>query len=189
MKKKIALLAATALLASCKTVSEPTRVAQVEDWRPSNHVVQTTSLATEASPEQMATICETDDMRRNVIDDIDSNDTVRVMAFQDGDVGSRVISETEIDCKTYFLRKSLAPSSARLVRTSAPTVQRIETERRIIPARAQSYTYIVQKGDTVWGIAREYCTDAYTISRLNGLGAGNLIDIGQRLQLPDDACH
>jgi len=112
------------------------------------------------------------------------------MVVEDGETSSRVLSEVEIDCKNYFLRKSLAPAPAKIVRTSAPDVEieQVKTKRRSTRLQKPSYTYIVQKGDTVWGIAKEHCTSADAVSRLNGLGRGNRIDIGQRLKLPDEIC-
>lgn len=44
--------------------------------------------------------------------------------------------------------------------------------------------YIVQKGDTLSGIAHSFHTTVYTLARLNSLANPNLIFIGERLQLP-----
>ena len=192
MKIKIALLSATAVLVSCTTVSDSNRSVNVEDWEP-RAISQKASYVTDAAPDQAAAICETREMRKKVIDDIDTNDAVRVMIVEDGATGSRVLSEVEIDCRDYFLRKSLAPepapAPAQIVRASAPRVERVETKTLSTRTESQNLTYIVQKGDTVWGIARQHCTTAKAVSRLNGLGRGNVIDIGQRLRLPDEECE
>ena len=127
-------------------------------------------------------------MRQNVIDYDKSNDTVRIMTVQDSTGSSRVLSEVEVDCRDYFLRKSLANSDASLVNAKTVTSDLPAEPRRSTRLEPQRYTYIVQKGDTVWGIAREHCTTVKAISRLNGLGRGNFIDIGQRLKLPDEEC-
>ena len=110
------------------------------------------------------------------------------MTVQDSTGSSRVLSEVEVDCRDYFLRKSLANSDASLVNAKTVTSDRPAEPRRSTRLEPQRYTYIVQKGDTVWGIAREHCTTVKAISRLNGLGRGNFIDIGQRLKLPDEEC-
>ena len=189
MKTKIALLVATALLIGCSSVSESIPTVKIEKRKPKASV-QSASYMTNASSNQAAMICETDDMRKKVIDDNDKNDAVRVMVVEDGDAGSRVLSEVEVDCRDYFLRKSLSPSQPKVIRTSAPTKERVETQtpRRSTRTKNSRYTYIVQRGDTVWDIAREHCTTVKAISRLNGLGRANVLDIGQRLKLPDDEC-
>jgi len=187
MKTQIALLAATALLIGCSSVSESIPTVKIEK-RKSKASVQSASFAGNASSTQTSMICETDDMRRKVIDDNDNNDAVRVMVVEDGDTGSRVLSEVEVDCRDYYLRKSLAPAQPKLIRTAAPKTQIVEPARRTQRTQSPRYTYIVQKGDTVWDIAREHCTTAKAVSRLNGLGRGNMISIGQRLKLPDEDC-
>lgn len=187
MKTKIALIAATALLIGCSSVSESIPTVKIEK-RKSKASIQSASYMTNSSSNEAAMICETDDMRKKVIDDNDKNDAVRVMVVEDGDTGSRVLSEVEVDCRDYYLRKSLTPAKPKIVRTSTPTAPRVETARRSKHTKSQRYTYIVQRGDTVWDIAREHCTTVKAISRLNGLGRGNVIDIGQRLKLPDDEC-
>lgn len=188
MKTKIAILVTTALLVSCSSVSESIPTVKIEK-RKAKATVQSASYMTHGSPNQAAMICETDDMRKKVIDDNDKNDAVRVMVVEDGESGSRVLSEVEVDCRDYFLRKSLAPEKPKLVRAVAPTKERVETTRRSTRIKSPRYTYIVQSGDTVWDIAREHCTTAQAISRMNGLGSGNTIDIGQRLKLPDEECN
>jgi len=190
MKTKIALFAATTLLIGCSSVSESIPTVKIEKRKPKT-TVQAASFATNGSTDQTAMICETDEMRRKVIDDNDSNDAVRIMVIEDGNTGSRVLSEVEVDCRNYFLRKSLAPAKPTIIRTAAPQVETkdtIQTPRRSTRAPKSRYTYIVQRGDTVWGIARQHCTTVKAITRLNGLGRGNVLDIGQRLKLPDDEC-
>jgi len=187
MKTKIALIAATALLIGCSSVSESIPTVKIEKRKPKASV-QSASYMMKSSPTEAAMICETDDMRKKVIDENDQNDAVRVMVVEDGDTGSRVLSEVEVDCRDYFLRKSLTPTEAKVVRAKTQTEEREKTPRRTTRIKSQRYTYIVQRGDTVWDIAREHCTTVKAISRLNGLGRGNVIDVGQRLKLPDDEC-
>jgi len=188
MKTKISLLTATALLIGCSSVSESIPTVKIEK-RKAKTTVQSASFATDGTSNQASMICETDEMRRKVIDDNDDNDAVRIMVVEDGETGSRVLSEVEVDCRNYFLRKSLTPDQPKIIRTATPTTDLIETPRRSTRTKSQRYTYIVQRGDTVWDIAREHCTTVKAITRLNGLGRGNVLDIGQRLKLPDDECN
>ena len=191
MKNKIIAVLTLSLLAGCSTANKTQRVVNVEQW-PITQSVQSTShissQISQASTEQIKTVCETDAMRQNVIDYDKSNDTVRIMTVQDSTGSSRVLSEVEVDCRDYFLRKSLANSDASLVNAKTVTSDLPAEPRRSTRLEPQRYTYIVRKGDTVWGIAREHCTTVKAISRLNGLGRGNFIDIGQRLKLPDEEC-
>ena len=187
MKTKIAILSVTALLVGCSSVSQSIPTVKIEKRKP-KATVQSASFVTNASANQASMICETSDMRNKVIDDNDNNDAVRIMVVEDGVTGSRVLSEVEVDCRDYFLRKSLAPAKPTIIRTASPVTQPTAIPRRSTKIVNERYTYIVQSGDTVWDIAREHCTTVKAISRLNGLGRGNIIDIGQRLKLPDDDC-
>ena len=187
MKTPLALLSAAVLLIGCASASENIPTVKSEKHIPKS-TVQSASFLTNNSANQPSRICETTEMRRKVIDDNDDNDAIRIMAVEDGEKGSRILSEIEIDCRDYFLRKSLAPVKPTVIRTVAPTTQIKNTPRRITRVESPRYTYIVQRGDTVWGIARQHCTSVKAISRLNGLGRGNMIDIGQRLKLPDEEC-
>ena len=194
MKNKVIAVATLTILAGCSTISKNQRVVNAEQWPTTTQSVQNashvSSPTSKASADQVKTVCETDSMRENVVDYDKTNDTVRIMTVQDSSGSSRVLSEVEIDCRDYFLRKSLAPADANIVSVRTEVVDvPAEEPRRSTRVQNQRYTYIVQKGDTVWGIAREHCTTAKAISRLNGLGRGNFIDIGQRLKLPDEECR
>ena len=205
MKNEIIALLTLSLVAGCSTAPKNQRTVNVENWpvsqaghstsSASSQVIQA-STQSNASPEQAKTVCENAEMRRNVVDYDNTNDTVRIMTVQDSSNNSRVLSEVEVDCRDYFLRKSLSPSSSsssssNVIKASTTTTHithdDLET-RRITRSSSPRYTYIVQKGDTVWGIAREHCTTAKAITSLNGLGRGDIIDIGQRLRLPDEDC-
>jgi hypothetical protein len=50
----------------------------------------------------------------------------------------------------------------------------------------RSHPYIVQRGDTVCGLARRFGVDSSSIVRTNGLSNPNYIRIGQVLQIPYD---
>lgn len=47
--------------------------------------------------------------------------------------------------------------------------------------------YVVERGDTLWGIARQLDTSVSTLVRLNGLADPDRIVVGQRLEVPSDA--
>lgn len=192
MENTIIATVTLSLLAGCTTASKNQRVVNVEKYSTPPQSIQTashvSSQSSKASTDQIKTVCETDSMRQNVIDYDKTNDTVRIMTVQDSSGSSRVLSEVEIDCRDYFLRKSLTSNDTNIVNARTEVVEYPPEPRPVTRVQNQRYTYIVQKGDTVWGIAREHCTSAEAISRLNGLRRGNLIDIGQRLKLPDEEC-
>lgn len=192
MKTKIALFAVTAMLIGCSSVSESIPTVKIEKRKSkataqnASFVAPSTTHSAIASTKEAATVCETSRMREKVLDGNDNNDTIRIMVVEDGEGSSEILSDVEINCRDYFLRKSVKSNQSSIIRTSTPI---IEDEPKIVRRKANSnYTYIVQKGDTVWDIAREHCTTAKAISRLNGLGRGNVIDIGQRLKMPDEEC-
>lgn len=194
MKNRIIALLTLSLVAGCSTAPKNERVVYVEQApttqyvQPTNHISSQVSTHSNASLEQAKTVCETANMRQNVVDYDKSNDTVRIMTVQDSNNSSRVLSEVEIDCRDYFLRKSLSSSDVNMVKASTTVIEYPDETRRSTRTQSQRYTYIVQSGDTVWDIAREHCTTVKAISRLNGLGSGNILDIGQRLKLPDEEC-
>jgi len=188
MKTQIALLTATALLAGCSSLSKTETVTRTVEAPQATKTVQSASFSSNTDPKQAAIVCETADMRARALDYDDANDIVRIMSVQDSNGGSQLLSEVEVDCRDYYLRKSLSPSSSNLIRTSSETTEPVRVVRSNGPVEDQHYTYIVQRGDTVWQIAREHCTSVKAISRLNGLGNGKHIDINQRLKMPLDGC-
>jgi LysM repeat protein len=58
---------------------------------------------------------------------------------------------------------------------------------QILP-QAAGQTYVVQQGDTVYGLARKSCVGVDVIQSMNGLNADFGIKIGQVLTLPTAAC-
>ena len=197
MRNKIIALLALSGVAGCSSAPKSERIVYVEQPSTTQYVQPTTHVSSQtnqvraqsnASLEQAKTVCETTAMRQNAIDYDNTNDIVRIMTVQDSTDNSRLVSEVEVDCRDYFLRKSLSPSDSNLVKASTVVTEYPSETRRSTRTLNQRHTYIVQRGDTVWGIAREHCTSAKAISRLNGLGSGNTIDIGQRLELPEEDC-
>ena len=195
MKTHFTLLTAAVLLVGCSSVSEKIPVVKIEKRTPSIPVQNTSyaaptihgSIRSSDSPKEAASVCETEVMRSKVVDGNDYNDSVRIMVVQDGDGSSQLLSEVEINCRDYFLRKTVGASKPALIKISDQILPAETTVRR--ESRNSRYTYIVQRGDTVWDIARQHCTSVKAISQLNGLGRGNIIDIGQRLKLPDEDCN
>jgi len=190
MKTQIALLIAAALLAGCSSFSKKETVTRVVEVPQATKTVQSASFSSNTDPKQAAIVCETADMRARALDYDDTNDIVRIMSVQDSHGDSRLLSEVEVDCRDYYLRKSLTSSNSNIVRASTETTQDIRVVRSSTQTQTEDrhYTYIVQRGDTVWQIAREHCTSVKAISRLNGLGSGKHIDINQRLKMPLDGC-
>ena len=189
MKTQIALLTATALLAGCSSLSKTETVTRVVEVPQATKTTHSASFASNKDPKQAAIVCETADMRARALDYDDSNDIVRIMSVQDSNGGSQLLSEVEVDCRDYYLRKSLTSSSSNVIEASSETDETIGILRDTTPeVQDKHYTYIVQRGDTVWQIAREHCTSVKAISRLNGLGSGKHISINQRLKMPLDGC-
>jgi len=48
----------------------------------------------------------------------------------------------------------------------------------------RTLTYTVQKGDTLYGLARRYGTTAQTLANLNGISLNSILRIGQKLKVP-----
>jgi len=191
MKIQFACLSATVLLVGCSSLSKPetiTRIIEVEAPQPTQSV-RSAGFSSNADPKQAAIVCETADMRARALDYDDSNDIVRVMSIQDSNGGSQLLSEVAIDCRDYYLRKSLTTGTPSVIQSSTPSIALEQTTRRSTRINDSRFTYIVQSGDTVWDIAREHCTTVKAISSLNGLGRANHIDIGQRLRMPIEDCN
>jgi LysM repeat protein len=190
MKTQIAFITAAIFLAGCSSVSEKIPTVKIEKRKPKT-TVQSASFVqavptkiASASQKEAAAVCETDAMRNQVVDGDDSNDSVRIMVVQDSSASSQLLSEVEVNCRDYFLRKSLQSSKPVIIQSSTTAVGTpVLTSRQ-----NSSFTYIVQRGDTVWDIARQHCTSVKAISNLNGLGRAHNIDIGQRLRMPIQDC-
>ena len=55
-------------------------------------------------------------------------------------------------------------------------------QQLVIPDSANTKTYVVKRGDTLYGIARDNNTTVDRIKSLNGL-SGNTLSVGQVLKL------
>jgi LysM repeat protein len=184
--RTLCLSAAAAALTACS--SNPIPKVKLEKRTPKVQQVQSASYntptRTKTLPAEAAMVCENANMRARAVDADNSNDTARVMVVQDGSQSSHLLAETVVNCRDYFAHKSAYPTQASTVQT---VIERAPETRTI--TRRRGLTYVVQRGDTVWDIAREHCTSVKAISRLNGLGRANVIDVGDRLELPSEACE
>jgi len=54
----------------------------------------------------------------------------------------------------------------------------------VLAASNASVTHIVQKGETLYSIARSYGVNVWAIARANGIANPNYIYAGQRLVIP-----
>jgi len=70
------------------------------------------------------------------------------------------------------------------LRTSAPVRAAIATPRPT-PTPVINYTiYVVQKGDTLYSIARRYKTDVKTLQRINHINDPATLYVGQKIKVP-----
>ena len=68
--------------------------------------------------------------------------------------------------------------------TASPTPTRSRSaEKLIIPAKTETLTYTIQKGDTLSTIANKYKTTAAAIAKANGIKDPNTIKPGQKLKI------
>jgi LysM repeat protein len=68
--------------------------------------------------------------------------------------------------------------------TSAPTVAPTSAPSSVSTPSAQPQTYVVQPGDTLNGIAVRFGTTVQALQQANGLGASDVILVGQVLIIP-----
>lgn len=71
-----------------------------------------------------------------------------------------------------------------LVSTTIYVGQRLVIPGSYVPPSGPSFTYVVQRGDTLTAIALRFGTTVTAIARLNGLLNPSFIYVGQRLQIP-----
>ena len=192
MKHALTLSAISILLVGCSSLSKkPQSVQTIQYEQPAQTIpVQTTSYASQENRSQGSLVCENDNMRANALDGDDSNDVARIVIVQDEAVGSNILHQVEVNCRDYFLRKSVYNSEPQIIQSSNRVIatEVVEEPRQIIQSSTRRNYHTVRSGDTVWTIARNNCTTVEAISRLNDLGSGNHIDIDERLELPEPDC-
>jgi len=71
-----------------------------------------------------------------------------------------------------------------LTSTTIYVGQRLVIPGSSVPPPGQSFIYVVQRGDTLYAIARRFRTTVAAIARVNGLVNPSHIYVGQRLQIP-----
>lgn len=68
---------------------------------------------------------------------------------------------------------------------SALVVALLLTSLLSVPSHAEGgRVYVVQPGDTLWGIAQRYGVSVYTLARANGISPYAYVYVGQRLVIP-----
>ena len=61
------------------------------------------------------------------------------------------------------------------------------TENPTVTSNTETITYTVQRGDTLWAIARRYGTTSEEIAEINNISNPNLIYSGQQLKIPTNS--
>ncbi len=64
-----------------------------------------------------------------------------------------------------------------------PSVPQVTAPTPAPVASGNSSSHVIQKGDTLWGLSRQYGASVDAIRQANALD-GNLIRVGQTLQIP-----
>jgi len=116
-------------------------------------------------------------------------DTLSTVAIRYG------MSVNELMSLNHLKTRSIKPGSDLLLRgghvntTATSAVAAAETAPTKVPAKTRSETplrkyHVVESGDTVWSVARQYEVDAEDLIALNRI-SGNTIKIGQKLRIPE----
>jgi LysM repeat protein len=203
-------LVAPLALGACASVSDSIPVVKIEKKKPKRMVVAASYKPTEIDTAEAAQVCETDEMRALVLDGNFNNDLAKALVLEKGKNKPTVVGEVTVNCRDYFLKKSIDPDMRvmQTVRASEPatpvTSYDQSTQTRVIsqapstpspvintnaPVAPTNTFYRVRRGDNVYDIARKHCTSVKTITRLNNLRDATRIDIGQVLKLPLQGCN
>ncbi len=57
-----------------------------------------------------------------------------------------------------------------------------------IPQNYDENVYVIRSGDTLFGIAKRYCTTVEELVRLNDISDPNVITAGESIKLPNSSC-
>lgn len=194
-------------LTACASVSDSMPVVKIEKKKPKRMVIAASYSPTEIDTDEAAQVCETDDMRMRVLDNDFSNDLAKALVLEKGKKKPTVVGEVTVNCRDYFLKKSIDPDM-RVMQTvrsgdSQTMTYPSKTEIRITQEAAPDTSHVIQantqyqptpsfyrvkRGDNVYEIARKHCTSVKTITRINDLRDATHIDIGQMLKLPLEGC-
>lgn len=82
---------------------------------------------------------------------------------------------------------STDPSAGLPPTPEAPDITPQPTAETGAPASGESFTYQVQRGDTLYGIARKFGVDAQALIGLNQIANPNALSVGQELLVPGQA--
>jgi len=202
-------------LTSCASVTEKIPTVKIERKKP--NVIKTVNpnyQAPNVQQAEAAMVCENDNMRNRSTDKNMKNDLARVLILEEGGRSSNVIADVEVNCRDYFQSKQYN-NTRRVVRShppmivSAPTAYTGSTsqlhtstvQQSTAPAQpkvlktswnvqaAAGYYYSIKKGDTLYRIAQDNCSNVDDISTLNGITDPAKIEIHQIIRLPAQKCN
>ena len=144
---------------------------------------------------EAASACETRKMRKRALDADMTNDVASITVVREVSPGRRTETDLDIDCRAYFAQQlGGARNEAAAPSAPEPTVIVTRTDASapapVIEVRTQptSLTHRVRSGDTLYDIARSYCTGWKTVADANGLRDASRISPGQLLRIPGGGC-
>lgn len=87
------------------------------------------------------------------------------------------------------LRPAAGPPPAPVVRPAAPALAAVKpaaspASRTMEPPAPATRSYVVQPGDTPYGIGRRFGVDPQTLMRVNGIEDPRFLSLGQELRIP-----
>ncbi len=206
----------SASLSACSSVSDKIPVVKIERKKPKVIKTQSASYISPSAigsgstlqSSEAAIICENDKMRARAADDNYKNDTARVLILEDNsDDASQVVGDTTVNCRNYFANQSARITSANY--DSQYNANNI-TQRQYIPQQAtptpalpfqpqlkpdqapiaqSGLFYSVNRGDTLYRIAKNHCTSVQAIKRLNNIDDPTTLDVDTILRMPVGNCN
>ena len=205
-------------LSACSSVSEKIPVVKIERKKPKVIKTQSASYISPSAigsgstlqSSEAAIICENDKMRARATDDNYKNDTARVLILEDNnDSSSQVVGDTTVNCRDYFANQSARITSANYdsqynannvtqrqyipqQATPAPTPA-LPVQPQLKPVQApiaqSGLFYSVNRGDTLYRIAKNHCTSVDAIKRLNNIDDPTTLDVDTILRMPVGNCN
>ena len=190
MLRPVLLISALALTA-CATTGKR-RVVNVAAPTP----VQTSDVRYDTPEAESA--CNTRKMRKRALDADSTNDIASVTVVREISPGRRTETDVDFNCREYLARRlggSRVPAP-QVFTAPEPTVivtraqTPITAPAPIVEVRTQTaaLTHRVRRGDTLYDIARSYCTGWKTVADANGLRDASRIKPGQVLRIPGGGC-
>ena len=186
--KHTALLLSALALTACATPGKR-RVVNVAAPTP----VQTTDVRYDSPEAESA--CNTRKMRKRALDGDSTNDIASITVVREISPGRRTETDIDFDCREYLARRlggTNARTAPQVFTAPEPTVIVTHTEAPapVVEVRTQAVgiTHRVRRGDTLFDIARSYCTGWKTVADANGLRDASRISPGQVLRIPGGGC-